>query len=76
MARRSPKRANLKVVVNGQERDVSEQSTIAGLIESLGLKVGAIVVQRNDDAVERERYGDVVLAEGDSLELIRFVGGG
>jgi sulfur carrier protein len=76
MARRSPKKVNLKVVVNGQIREISDRLTVAGLIEALGLNARTLVVQRNDDVVNREQFGEIILADGDSLELIRFVGGG
>jgi thiamine biosynthesis protein ThiS len=46
------------------------------LLEGLGLKPQATVVERNGNIVERPRYADITLTEGDVLELVRFVGGG
>ena len=64
------------VIVNGERREVSPGLTVAALLEQLALKPEATVVQRNEDIVNRDRYGDTRLAEGDVVELIRFVGGG
>lgn len=64
------------VIVNGERREVSPGLTVAALLEQLALKPEATVVQRNNDIVDRARYGDTPLNEGDVLELVRFVGGG
>lgn len=66
----------LKITVNGELREIPAQSTIAALLRSLGLNEQATVVQRNEDIVDRQRFGDTVLADGDTVELVRFVGGG
>ncbi len=66
----------MKVVINGEDRVVTEGITIRQLLDELSLKAEATVVQRNDDIVDRARFGDTRLAEGDVVELIRFVGGG
>jgi thiamine biosynthesis protein ThiS len=46
------------------------------LVESLGLLPEATAVQRNEEIVARSAYADTILAEGDTVELVRFVGGG
>lgn len=66
----------MKVVVNGEEREVPEGATIAGLLESMELEPGAVVVERNREIVSRDDVDGVVLEEGDRLEIVRFVGGG
>ena len=66
----------MKISVNGQPREVPEGATVMALLESLELKPKATVVQRNDDIVDRVDYASTRLAEGDVLELVRFVGGG
>jgi sulfur carrier protein len=66
----------IRVTVNGDEREVAAGLTVAGLLESLGLHPGLVVVERNREILDRDRYGDVALTEGDVLELVHFVGGG
>ena len=56
--------------------DVDDDTLLVGLMEQLGLKPQATVVERNGAIVERSRYDEIILAEGDELELVRFVGGG
>ena len=66
----------MNVTVNGEQRAFDEGATVAALVEALGLAEVPVVVQRNSDIVERSRYESTPLEEGDTLELIRFVGGG
>jgi len=66
----------MTITVNGQPREVAEGTSVLALLESLDLKPEATVVERNTDIVERSRYAETRLTEGDTLELVRFVGGG
>lgn len=66
----------IRVVVNGDERRVPGDMTVRGLLEHLGLEPPLVVVERNREIVERDRYDDVKIDEGDRLELVHFVGGG
>lgn len=67
---------SVKLVVNGKKREVPGGATIADLVSSLGLRTRSVVVERNGEAVERDRFGEVELAENDVLELVRPVQGG
>lgn len=66
----------MHVTVNGEARDVPEAVTLVGLMQSLGLKPELTAVQRNDDIVGRDEHATTILLEGDTIELIRIVGGG
>jgi thiamine biosynthesis protein ThiS len=66
----------MRVRVNGNDRDVDEAIPLVSLMEQLGLKPQATVVERNGAIVQRSSYGEITLTEGDELELVRFVGGG
>jgi thiamine biosynthesis protein ThiS len=66
----------IRVTVNGEERDVRSGLTVATFLESLGLHPGLVVVERNREIVDRGRYPEVEVRDGDSLELVHFVGGG
>jgi thiamine biosynthesis protein ThiS len=66
----------MQIIVNGETKDVSPDQSLHDIIESLGLNPKAVVAQVNDDILERKTYQEVLLTEGDNLELIHFVGGG
>ena len=66
----------MQVTVNGERRQVPSGQNVASLITSLGLLPEATAIQRNEEIVPRSAYADTILAEGDTVELVRFVGGG
>ena len=66
----------MRVQLNGKERDVADGLTVRGLLESLGLEPRLVVVERNREIVQRARYDEVRIEDGDRLELVHFVGGG
>jgi len=66
----------MRVTINGDTRDIADGLTVEALVEELGLAESPVVVQRNDAIIERTRYAEATIAEGDVLELVRFVGGG
>jgi sulfur carrier protein len=66
----------IEIVVNGAARLVARGTTIAGLIEELGLGDRRVAVERNRDVVPRARHGELCLEAGDRLEVVTFVGGG
>lgn len=66
----------IRVQVNGKEREVERGLTVVGLLENLGLQPGMVVVELNREILERDSYGGVDVSEGDTIELVHFVGGG
>ena len=66
----------LHLTVNGVAREVAAGTTIAGLIDALGLGGKRVAVERNQAIAPRATHAEVVLADGDRLELVTFVGGG
>ena len=66
----------IRVELNGKERDVRAGLTVRGLLETLELESGLVVVERNREILARARYDEVAVCEGDRLELVHFVGGG
>jgi thiamine biosynthesis protein ThiS len=66
----------IRVELNGKERDVRAGLTVRGLLETLELEPGLVVVERNREIIARARYDEVAVREGDRLELVHFVGGG
>jgi thiamine biosynthesis protein ThiS len=64
-------------VVNGEERTVAAGSTLGDLLRELSVRADAVVVEHNGEIVrDRSRLDSMVLATGDSVEIVHFVGGG
>ncbi|MCB2047199.1 MAG: sulfur carrier protein ThiS [Novosphingobium sp.] len=68
--------AELSLIVNGEPRRAPHGATIADLVESLELNAKKVAVERNGLIVPRSTLADVLLGDGDELEIVHFVGGG
>ena len=66
----------LMLTLNGERRAFNAPVTVAGLVSELGLDARKIAVERNQEIVPRSAYDQTMLAEGDSLEIVHFIGGG
>jgi len=66
----------VKVIVNGNAREIPAGSTLADLVRFLELSAARMAVERNHEVVPREILEKVLLQEGDRVELVQFVGGG
>ncbi len=66
----------MKVKINGEERDIDDGLTLSALLESLQIRPGRVVVERNRDIVPRDSYAATLINDGDTLEIVHFVGGG
>ena len=71
-----PATRTVALVVNGESRAAPEGTTLAGLLAQLGLDPRAVVVEHNRRIVRRDALDAAPLADGDTIELIHFVGGG
>ena len=63
------------VKVNGMELDIAGK-TVAEYLAATNYDSKRIAVERNGDIVFKAQYGETVLENGDSLEVVSFVGGG
>ena len=68
--------SELHIVVNGEPRRVPGPATISDLLRHLELDPRTVVVELNRQIVRRPRLNETALSEGDTIELVHFVGGG
>jgi sulfur carrier protein len=66
----------MKIVANGQDLEVREGSTVAEMLAEVGYADRKVAVELNMKIVPRAKHKQVVLAEGDRLEVVTLVGGG
>ena len=66
----------MNILVNGDSREVAAELTVSGLVAFLGLAGRLMAVERNLEIVPMRLWDKVVLAEGDQIEIVGFVGGG
>jgi sulfur carrier protein len=64
------------VRVNGTEMEVAEGATVSSLLATLDLPAMGVAVELNRNIVKRDLFGATILADGDQVEIVHFVGGG
>ncbi len=65
----------MKVRVNGMDMEV-KANTLMELLEELDINPKRVVVEVNLEIVKRDKFSSYVIKEGDSIEIVNFVGGG
>ena len=66
----------MEIRLNGKAREVADGITVIRLLDELKLQALRVAVQVNTDIVKRERYGEVTLQAGDTVEVLTFMSGG
>ena len=67
---------SLEIRVNGEQRRVPGGLSIAQMLGELGLDPLRVAVERNLKAVPRVTLAEVPVEDGDTFEVVHFVGGG
>lgn len=66
----------MQIFINGESRAVDSESTVADLLNELGMQPKYVAVERNLELVPRATHAECVLEDGDQLEIVTLVGGG
>lgn len=66
----------ISLQVNGKRVELERPTRLLAYLDQLGVNPRAVAVEHNGAIVERAAYGDVTLDQGDSVEIVRMVGGG
>lgn len=66
----------MKIFLNGKETEISEGIILTDLLKEKGLEPERVVVEYNRNIAGKEEWDNIVLKENDTLEVLRFVGGG
>ena len=65
----------MQIRINGKTEEITP-CTIAQLVHQRGLNPQSLVVEHNQNIVKQDQWPEIELTEGDTLELLSFVGGG
>ncbi|MDD5795106.1 sulfur carrier protein ThiS [Clostridium sp. HCP1S3_B4] len=64
------------IKINGEEKELSSEIILEKLLEINKFDTSRIAVIVNDDIVPKDIYKEKVIKDGDSIEVVSFVGGG
>ena len=66
----------MDITVNGKAREIQDGICIQELLDQMQLDCMQVVVEHNKNIIPRQRLAETPLNNGDTLEVIHFVGGG
>lgn len=67
----------MNIVINGNEMELDNDVTnISMLLEHLKLAEKQLIVEHNKNIIQKGRYQHISVENGDTLEIVHFVGGG
>lgn len=67
---------HITVELNGKRVQAPAGVTLGGLLDLRGVERRMVAVEHNTEIVSRHDYDDIVLQDGDRLEIVQMVGGG
>lgn len=66
----------MKVIVNGQHKNIDENQSLFDLVEAFRPDQRRIIAEINGEIVKTPIWNSVTIEEGDQVELVSLVGGG
>ena len=66
----------ITIILNGEQQQIESNSTIAQLLDILGLENKRLAVEVNQNIVPRSNFGMHILHETDKVEIVHAIGGG
>ncbi len=66
----------ITLTVNGEKREMEESVRLTAFLETLDFNPRHVAVARNGTVLQRKKWPEVILQDGDVLGIVRMVGGG
>jgi sulfur carrier protein len=66
----------MKVVINGETKEIEEGITVGKLLDELGIRDKTMATAIDMQVVKKEAWDKRIIKEGEKVEFLHFVGGG
>ncbi len=66
----------MTIILNGDPHEVTRPLTVSELLAQLEIDSRRVAVEHNLVVLKHATFDDVVVHEGDQVEIVNFVGGG
>ena len=66
----------MHIKLNGDTHEVAGPLTVTELLAQLKIDSRRVAVERNLVVLKRDAFASTIVAEGDEIEVVNFVGGG
>ncbi len=64
------------ITLNGERFEIDRPMTVTDLLARLDIDPRRVAIEHNLAILKRQKFPDVVVREGDTVEIVNFVGGG
>ena len=64
------------ITVNGKQIQLTSEMSVADYLEQNNYQINRIAVEMNEEILPKYSYSETMLKDGDSMEVVTFVGGG
>ena len=68
--------SKIKIILNGEEKILPHQMSIAELVAEYQLDVTKIAIEKDLEIVNPIDFSEVILCDGSRVEVVHFIGGG
>jgi thiamine biosynthesis protein ThiS len=66
----------VRITLNGDPFEAAGPLTVSQLLAHLGIDSRRVAVEHNEIVLKRATFDSTILADGDRVEIVNFVGGG
>ena len=66
----------VQITLNGERVELEEPMSVTALLARLEIDPRRVAVEHNLNIIKRHRFAEVVVGDGDTVEIVNFVGGG
>ena len=66
----------MHIILNGEPFELDHRVSVTELLSKLDIDPRRVAVEHNLAIIKRQTFADVVVGDGDTVEIVNFVGGG
>ena len=67
---------NIKIKVNGKTKNISENTNLLRVINSLKIPLKKVAIELNQEIIDKKKLKNIILKKNDRIEIVHFIGGG
>lgn len=64
------------ITLNGERFELDQPLSVTDLLARLDIDPRRVAIEHNLNIIKRQTFQDVVVKDGDTVEIVNFVGGG
>ena len=66
----------MRITLNGEHYEIEQPLSVTQLLTRLDIDPRRVAIEHNLTILKRHTFSDVIVGDGDTVEIVNFVGGG